>query len=217
MKSLMISNYAIYFSVGNWARLFRGQVGQLFVFNTGRAHRGNRLRYCANVPYAYCPALARCPNNPIIPINPPITINPPINTVCPANNRINPGCVCIRRPLIGGCCDRRDNTDPTGQRRFFCYVDRTSNCPGRLFASQQVTGLFYSYAPCRNNNNFPFFLRGGREDGDEDAFQRSGELIANDDGEDDDGDNDDGEFIEEVTLDSTNEDLNENSDAGVAP
>ena len=196
----MTSNYAIYFSVGNWARLFRGQVGQLFIFNTGRTHRGNRLRYCANVPYAYCPALARCPNNPIIPINPIIPVNP-INGVCPANNpNINPGCVCVRRSGIG-CCETRNSDDP--QQRYFCYVDHSSNCRGRLFTSRQFPGLFYSYDPCLNNNNFPFFLRGGREDGDEDAFQGSGELIANDD-----GDNDDVEFIEEFTLDSTNEDLN---------
>ena len=93
-------------------------------------------------------------------------------------------------------------------RCFGAGFDHSSNCPGRLFASTRFNGLFFSYAPCLNNinnNNFPFFLlRGGREDGDEDAgFERSGDLIANNAGEDDDGDVDDGEFIKEVTLDST--------------
>jgi len=179
-----IYHQAICNNVGSWAQLFpRRQVGRMFVFNTGRANRGNRIRYCANVPIAYCPALNRCPNNPVFPINP-----------------VNPG-----RPRCSCSSDCRiDNTDPRGRR--FCYVtDRTIINPAcNIFPSRSIRGAFYSYAACRNN-----FLRGGRED--EDGFERSGEVTEDDASDEEDVGIEGAEFIQEIYEDAINEDTDVDS------
>jgi len=184
-----IYHQAICNNAGNWAQLFpRRQVGRMFVFNTGRANRGNRIRYCANVPIAYCPALNRCPNSPIFPINP---VNP-----------VRPRCSCRSN---SNC--RRDNTDFLGRR--FCYVtDRTIRNPAcPIFPSQSIPGAFYSYAACPN-----IFLRGGREDEDDDGFERSGELTEDNaiDDEEDVG-IEGAELIPEIHEDVINEDTDVNS------
>jgi len=202
-----LNHRAICNDVGFWAQLYpRSQVGQMYVFNTGPAHRGNRIRYCANVPIAFsCPALARCPNNPFNPINP---VNP-INPIFPINP-INPNCACSSRTVGGmGRCQTRDNDDIL--RRYFCYVNQNTvrNRGCRIFPSQSRPGWFYSYAACPNN--FQLFPRGGREEEDEEGFERSGEFIEDDASGQEDVDTDGEEFVLEIHDDDMNEDTDVNS------
>jgi len=207
-----VNHRAICNNVGSWAQLYpRRQVGQMYVFNTGRANRGNRIQYCANVPIAFsCPELARCPNNPFNPINP---VNP-INPIFPINP-INPRCACSGRtnPSNGrmGRCQTRDNNDLL--QRFFCYVDQNTirnpllGC--EIFPSA-IQGWFYSYAACPNNPRI--FPRGGREGEDDEGFERSGEFIEDAASEHEDvGTTDGEEFVLEIHDDDINEDIDVNS------
>jgi len=222
------NHQAICNNAGNWVRSYRGQVGQMFVYN-----RGNRgVRFCAHVFPCSCPALARCPNIPIF-TNPPIfTISPPINPIDPI---LPSSCVCHdpprfrlgarrrgERERIGGWrinnrgevrCNSRDDSDP--QQRFFCYVDpfinRARGCRD-ISRSRVRDGWFYSYNACPRNN-FPF-LRGGREDEDE-KFERSGEFT-DDASEQEDVGTDDVEFVKEI-HDDANEDIDVNSNVEFAP
>jgi len=177
-SSLQCNNF------GSW-----GQVGRMFVFNQGRAHRGNRIRYCANVPIDFCPALARCTNNPTFPIDPIFPINP-VNPIFPPRP---PRCVCSRRTNVHRAfanCRTQDINDP--RLRHFCYVDRDIRNRGcQIFPSRTRRGFWFSYEACPNN-----FFRGGREE--EEDLEPSGELVENDASGLEDVGTDNEEFVPEI-------------------